>query len=108
MFAPMQYPSHDVAGIETVPARGSHNEIGELVGTAHEVFLVEDARGQPPKEAQPDAVFEDLSTRAKQCRSQCYVVAKVDEVILITTGAEQQQQYRFCDAGTWHEAMDKL
>jgi len=77
------------------------NEVGEFVGAADEIVFVEDAGGEAAEEAGL-AVFEDLSTRAEQGGAGAEELAERDEVILVATGAVEEEE---CGGGAGMEEV---
>ena len=67
------------------------DEVGQFVGAADKVVLVEDAGSEAAEETWL-AVFEDLSARTEQGRAWPEQVAERKEIVFVATGAVEEKE----------------
>src|SRR5829696_5741499 len=83
----------DLRRIEAVLFCGGPDESGQLVRTKEQVFVVENALGEPAEEAQ-GTVFGDLAAGRKDGGAGEELLAEWDQVFLVTARAVQGQERR--------------
>src|ERR1700730_1101875 len=82
------------------------DEIGELQGAVAHIVLVEAALGKAPEKSR-HAVFQDFSARRKQRRVRRDHATERDEIVLVATGAVQQQHRARIGLGAFFKAMSE-
>jgi hypothetical protein len=79
-----------VTVVESILVGGVGDELSKSVSLQLEIFKVEDALSKASKEP-GHAMFQNPSTRAKQCCSQDKLLAQRNQVVFIPASSVQQQ-----------------
>ncbi len=99
--AQQQHGRRDVGAVRITKRRGggdavlrarTFDEYGELISTPPDVVLIENALSEPAEEAR-HAVLQHLAARRKQRRIRGNRAAKREEIVFVTAGAVQKEEW---------------